>query len=290
MDIKSIRTLVTIADQRSFQAAAKALGMSVSNVSLQIQGLESHFGAQLFDRSSRPPQLTELGAELVTRGRDLLADWETLCNSSIQNQTQGALKVGAVHTAVAGGVSVALGRLRKRDPGLFIQLHTALTPELIRQLENQSIDCAIVTEPVNPVLDMRFEKIAKEELGVIAHKKAEGDSYREVLQKNPYLRFNRHATLAQLVDAELKRRDIAVHSTMEITTLDAIESLVKNGLGVSVVPIGKHVRSLPRGIRTLPFVSPPLYRNLGLLVKENCPRMHLVQILLEELYRTYSSD
>ncbi|MEJ2177975.1 MAG: LysR family transcriptional regulator, partial [Gammaproteobacteria bacterium] len=124
MDIKSIRTLVTIADQRSFQAAAKALGMSVSNVSLQIQGLESHFGAKLFDRSSRPPQLTELGAELVTRGRDLLADWETLCNSSIQNQTQGALKVGAVHTAVAGGVSVALGRLRKRDPGLFIQLHT----------------------------------------------------------------------------------------------------------------------------------------------------------------------
>ncbi len=289
MDIKSIRTLVSIADHRSFQAAANVLGMSISNASLQIHSLEEHLGVKLFNRSTRPPKLTEVGVEFVRRSRELLSDWESLSNSVIHSQTQGALKVGAVHTSVAGGVSVALGRLRKRDLGLFIQLHTALTPELIRQLQNQSIDCAIVTEPVNTVLDMRFISIAREELGVIAHQHASGGGFKEVLQNNPYLRFNRHATLAQLIDAELKRRDIHVNSTMEITTLDAIESLVKNCLGVSVVPIGKHVRTLPRGIRTLSFTSPPLFRNLGLLVREDCPRMHLVEFLLEELNRAYSS-
>ena len=289
MDIKTIRTLVAIADHRSFQSAARELGMSVSNVSLQISALEHHFDAKLFDRSSRPARLTEAGVEVVRRSRKLLRDWESLNNTVMENKTRGLLKVGAIHTAVSGGVSVALGRLRKRDPGLFIQLDTALTPELIRQLDNQTIDCAIVTEPLNAVLDMRYVEIAKEELGVIAHKKSEGDNYRQVLQNNPYLRFNRQATLAQLVDAELKQRGIAVRSTMEITTLDAIESLVKNGLGVSVVPIGEHVRSLPRGVRTLSFSSPPLYRKLGLLVKSNCPRMHLVEVLLEELHRSYSS-
>ena len=280
---------MAIADHRSFQSAARELGMSISNVSLQINALEQHFDTKLFDRSSRPAKLTEVGVEVVRRSRKLLEDWESLNSTVLQNQARGVLKVGSIHTAVSGGVSVALSRLRKRDPGIFLQLHTALTPELIRQLENQSIDCAIVTEPSNAFLGMRYVEIAKEELGVIAHKQAKGDSYRQVLQNNPYLRFNRHATLAQLVDSELKRRGISVHSIMEITTLDAIESLVKNGLGVSVVPIGKHVRSLPRGVRTLSFTSPPLYRKLGLLVKDNCPRMHLVDVLVEELHRSYSS-
>jgi len=289
MDIRSIRTLVTVADHRSFQAAAKVLQMSISNVSLQMNALEEHLGVRLFDRSTRPPRLTEVGADFVAQSRELMVSWEKLGNSIHINQSQGTLKVGAVHTAVAGGVSVALGRLRKRDIGLFIQLHTALTTELIKQLQNHGIDCAIVTEPENPVLDMHFFPLAKEELGVIAHREVVGKDYRQVLSNNPYIRFNRQATLAQYIDAEIKRREIQINPIMEVTTLDAVESLVKNGLGVSVVPIGKNVRSLPRSIQTLPFTSPKVYRTLGLMVRDDCPRMHLVELLLEELYRAYGT-
>ncbi len=287
MDIKSIRTLVTIADHRSFQTTAQVLEMSVSNVSLQVQALEADLGIKLFDRSSRPPSLTEIGKDFVVRSRELLISWDNLSSNVIDNPRYGALKIGAVHTSVAGGVSKALGCLRKRDPGLFLQLHTALTPQLIKQLENQSIDCAIITEPATQVVGARYTEIASEELAVIAHRDALGNDYREVLSQNPYLRFNKQATLAQLIDGELKKRSIRVNSTMEITTLDAIESLVKNGLGVSVVPIGKNVRSLPRGIRCLPFESPRFYRKLGLVVREDCPRLHFVNLFLEELANAY---
>jgi DNA-binding transcriptional LysR family regulator len=287
MDIKSIRTLVAIADHRSFQAAAHVLEMSVSNVSLQIQALEANLGVKLFDRSSRPPRLTEIGKDFVVRSRELLVSWENLSSNVIDNPRYGALKIGAVHTSVAGGVSRALGCLRKRDPGLFLQLHTALTPQLIKQLQNQSIDCAIITEPATQIIGARYTEIAREELGVIAHHNAVGDDFREVLSSNPYLRFNKKATLAQQIDGELQRRNIRVNSTMEITTLDAIESLVKNGLGVSVVPIGKNVRTLPRGIKCLPFESPRFYRKLGLVVREDCPRLHFVNLFLEELVNAY---
>ena len=287
MDIKSIRSLVAIADHRSFQAAAKVLGMSVSNVSLQIQALEEQLQVRLFDRSSRPPILTEDGSDFVARSRELLQHWENLASRVSTSSSQGVLKVGAVHTSVSGGVSKALARLRQRNPELFLQLHTALTPQLIKQLHGQSIDCAIVTRPLYPVPDMRFVAITKEQLCVIAHHEATGANFSEVLQNNPYLRFNRQATLAQLIDAELKRRGIRVNATMEITTLDAIESLVKNGLGVSIVPVGKNIRSLPRGIQAWPFKAPPLYRTLGLMAREDCPRMHLVECLIEALKRVY---
>ena len=290
MDIKSIQTLVTIADHRSFQAAAMVLEMSISNVSLQIQALEKDLGEVLFDRSTRPPRLTDTGVELVKRSRKLLQLWDELGSGVVGGDKQGMLKIGSVHTAVAGGVSVALGRLRKRDPGLFLRLHTDLTPQLVQQLQYDRIDCAIITELEQPVIDMHFIPIAREELVVIAHRDTQGKDYREVLQNNAYIRFNRQATLAQFIDAELKQRDIRVDTSMEITTLDAISSLVKNGLGVSVVPVGKNLESLSRGLRTLPFVEPPVFRTLGLLARSDNPRRHLIDVLLEELQKTYAQD
>ena len=288
MDIKSIQTLVTIADHRSFQAAAMVLNRSISNVSLQIQALEKDLGEALFDRSTRPPRLTDTGVELVTRSRKILHLWEELGSSVVGGEKRGMLKIGSVHTAVAGGVSVALSRLRKRDPGLFLQLHTDLTTQLVQQLQNHRIDCAIITELEKPVIDTNFMPIAREELVVVAHRNAAGDNFREVLQNNAYIRFNRQATLAQLIDAELRQRNIQVDTSMEITTLDAISSLVENGLGVSVVPIGKNLQPLPRTVRTLPFDNPPVFRTLGLLARNDNPRGHLIRVLLEELQRTYA--
>ena len=74
---------------------------------------------------------------------------------------------------------------------------------------------------------------------------------------------------------------------MEITTMDAISSLVKNGLGVSVVPVGKNLTALPRGIRTLAFTDPPVYRTLGLLWRTDNPRRHLIGVLGNTLRQTY---
>ena len=287
MDIKGIQTLVTIADHRSFQAAADALGMSISNVSLQVRGLEIDLNARLFDRSSRPPQLTRVGNDFVQRCREVLIHWNNLQSSLSTDPDQGALKIGAVHTSVSGGVSTALGRLRRKKPGLFFQLHTDLTPNLIHELKKQNIDCAIITKPDQIDPEMQFTEIAQEELRVIANREADGNNYRDVLERNPYIRFNKQATLAQSIDRELKKRNINVSANMEVTTLDAVASLVKNNLGVSIVPIGKNVPPLPRQIKTLAFASDRFYRTLGLLTRADCPRMHLVGLLEAELSIAY---
>ena len=290
MDIKSLQIIVAIADFGSFQTAAKHLNMSVSNVSLQISALEKQAGLLFFDRGFRPPQLTDAGIEFIAQARALLIEWDNLNQNLTRHGSRGAIKIGAVHTAVAGGVSLALGNLRKQQPDLFIQLHTALTTDLIKQVGNQTIDCAVITEPPHPITGMKFVQIAREELGVIAHQSTPGKNYREILRTNPYLRFNRAATLAQRIDAELKHRNIEVNATMEIATLDAIESLVKNGLGVSVVPIGENVRPLPKEMIALPFKSPQFFRSLGLLMNEQSPRQHLIDMLLDALKKVYRSN
>src|SRR5262245_48173656 len=53
-----LETFVAVAQSGSMSAAAKQLGLSQPAVSQAIEALERSTGAQLFDRTVRPPELT----------------------------------------------------------------------------------------------------------------------------------------------------------------------------------------------------------------------------------------
>jgi DNA-binding transcriptional LysR family regulator len=59
LEIKTLYTLVAVADRGSFAEASAAIGLSLPAVSQQIRALEDELGTQLFDRSRRPPVLTK---------------------------------------------------------------------------------------------------------------------------------------------------------------------------------------------------------------------------------------
>ena len=62
MGIRNLRTLVAVADRGSFAAAARAVGLTQSAVSMQLRGLEDELRIKLFDRHRRPPALNDHGA------------------------------------------------------------------------------------------------------------------------------------------------------------------------------------------------------------------------------------
>lgn len=116
MDIRSLYTAVAVADFGSFANAARSLGMSISAVSVQMRTLESELGFTLFDRSRRPPALTDQGRLLVSHARDMLSRWEGLSETLAREIGGGILRIGAVHTTVSGIVPPALRRLSKNGP------------------------------------------------------------------------------------------------------------------------------------------------------------------------------
>ena len=61
--LKMMDTFVRIAKSGSFAKAADHLGVSRSNVTKQMQQLEDHLEARLFNRTTRQIALTEIGAE-----------------------------------------------------------------------------------------------------------------------------------------------------------------------------------------------------------------------------------
>lgn len=283
MDVKTLYTLTAIADRGSMAKAGDAIGLSLSAVSMQMRALEEELGMRIFDRSRRPPVLTDAGLALTHRARDLLGHWENMTQALKRDAAGGLLKLGSVHTCVSGVLPLALARLQRRGHAIDIHLTTGLTHDLERAVVHRQLDAAIVTEPEGARPDLAFTTFAEEPMVVIAHRQAPGDDDQAVLEGTPYVRFNRSARVGALVQTEIERRGIAVRSAMEIDNLEGVVAMVAAGLGASVVPARGVAHEFPTTIRTLPFGQPPLMRRLGLLVPRDNPRAHLSKVLLEAL-------
>lgn len=290
MDVKSLYTLIAAADCGSFAEASTRLGLSLSAVSLQLRGLEAETGLTLFDRRKRPPQLTEEGRDFVGRAREVVVHWEGLSDSLSRDPASGLLKVGAVHTTLSAVLPAALLRLQADRPELSLRLATGLSHDLEEQVRRRMIDCALVTEASAESPELTSHRIGSEPLVLIAHRSVKGRDIPTILGSQPYVRFSRQARVARLIDGELQRRGITVASRMEIDTLDAVVSLVKNRLGVSIVPLNAGGTTFPEELRALPLGSPPILRHLAVVRRSDCAKAHLVALLVEELRSVYENQ
>nr|WP_222622545.1 LysR family transcriptional regulator [Ramlibacter albus] len=275
--------MVAIADRGSFAEAGTAIGLSVSAVSMQMRALEDELGTTIFDRTRRPPILTDSGLALTHRARDLIAHWESMSEGLKRDAGGGLLKLGTVHTCVSGVLPLALKRIQQQRRGIDFHVTTGLTHELEKAVYHRQIDVAVVTEPESVRPELEFKPFMDEPLVVITHRGTTGTTDKAVLENTPYVRFNRGARVGQMIDREITRRKIDVRSVMEIDNLEGVIAMVANGLGTSIVPAREVKNQFPRTIRTLPFGKPPLSRRLGILVPRDTPRGHLADLLLDAL-------
>lgn len=155
MDTGALTVFVEVARRGSFTAAAQALGYTQSAISRQVAGLESEFGAALFDRLPRGVRLTEAGrcllphAEAVTgrlaaAGRDILA---------LGSLAAGRLRVGAFPTADTTLVPRAVAAFRATHRAVDLSFGEGFVRDLVVRLRDGGIDVAIVTSTVPGLLD-----------------------------------------------------------------------------------------------------------------------------------------
>ncbi len=290
MELRPLRTLVSIADQGSFAAAAESLGLTQSAISLQIKGLEESLGRPLFDRSHRPPQLTDEGRHLVVEARQILSLYDRIFDSSVEGLLTGDLVLGAVPTALGSIMPPALAALRTQHPQLAIRVTSGLSDELAEQLRAGRLDAALASEPQHLPDGLRSRPIRQDPLVVIAPMETKGKTDRELLEGSPFIQFSRRAWAGEEIDRALRERGIAVRRVMEIDSLEAIIEMVRHRLGVSVVPLPYGRRPETLGLRALPFGSPPLTRTLVLLQRADSPKGRLIAALDRALRQVAARD
>lgn len=283
MELRQLRTMLAIADYGSFAAAADAVNLTQSAISLQIKNLEDELGFELFDRRHRPPVLNESGMQLVEHARKVVKTCDEISRLGGSDRLKGSLVLGAVPTTLTGIVPIALAAMRKRHPGLHIKVKSGLSVDLVGQLRSGDIDAALVSEPMQGADGLQSRRIAFEPLAVIAPPEIDGELDSELLEAAPYIQFNKRAWAGQQIDQHLKDRRIRVRVNMEIDSLEAIARMVRHGLGVSVIPLSTRAAPLSSGLKWVAFGTPPLYRNLVLMQRHANPKAPLADALIEIL-------
>jgi DNA-binding transcriptional LysR family regulator len=282
MDLKHLKTLIAIAENGSFAAAGEAIGLTQSAISLHVKSLEDELETKLFDRTTRPPRLNTRGRNLIDRARTIVEQCEGLSDIATGEALSGSLGIGSVPTLLSGILPPALSAIRGSHPDIRIRVSSGLSADLVGRVHKGELDVAVVTEPSQLQTGLSWHMFAKEPLMVIAPEGTVGETDRELLDAGPFIRFQRYAWAGRLIDTHLKDRGIRVHTGMEIDSLEAIASMVKHGLGVSVVP-DRAAADLPRGIKKVPFGDPPLCRVIGVVERRDNPKIHLIRALVEIL-------
>jgi len=282
MDLKHLKTLIAIAENGSFAAAGEAIGLTQSAISLHVKSLEDELETKLFDRTTRPPRLNTRGRNLIDRARTIVEQCEGLSDIATGEAFSGSLDIGSVPTLLSGILPPALSAIRGSHPDIRIRVSSGLSADLVGRVHKGELDVEVVTEPSQLQTGLSWHMFAKEPLMVIAPEGTVGETDRELLDAGPFIRFQRYAWAGRLIDTHLKDRGIRVHTGMEIDSLEAIASMVKHGLGVSVVP-DRAAADLPSGIKKVPFGDPPLCRIIGVVERRDNPKIHLIRALVEIL-------
>ena len=237
MTIRLLRTLVAIADAKTFTAAADLVHVTHAAVSQQMQALEADLGVALFNRQTRTPELTPLGHQVVTKARVLISDYDNLVPSVLADGgLTGVIRLGALGTTLTGLTPQAMAVLKAGYPGLGLHIRPGLTSALLADIERGNLDAAIISKPHLMPVGILFRELAVEPMHLIAAREEQEQDPIELLQNRPYIRFNRNAVVGTLIDNWILSKRIRVAETMELDSPDAIASMVHANLGVSIVP------------------------------------------------------
>lgn len=268
MNLQQLRALKAIFDGGSFTAAASIVGLSHSAISLQIKNLEDDLQISLFDRSSRPPTFTRAGLKAAKLARETLQLVDNIKDIKNNVGELGSISIGVVPTTLQDITPLILRQMQKNHPKLQMKLRSGLSGELTAQILNRELDIAIVTAPTSAIPELGVTELVIEPLFIIANKSTIGTES-QLLREHPFISFSRKTWLGQQISARLQSRGYFVNEVMEIDSIDAIERMVVDGFGVSIVPKGFLSAPFPESIYSIQFCNPQETRRLVFIHRKN---------------------
>jgi DNA-binding transcriptional LysR family regulator len=282
--IRVLRTFLAVAAEGSFAAAANRVSLTQAAVGQQMRALESDLGRALFERQGKSVGLNDAGREVLPSLRKLVALYEQAQTPSpTAEPMSGTVQLGAVVSAVRSLIEATL-TLKQRFPALELHVAAAKSMDLLARVENAELDAAIVVrEPGQSRPGLAWTALYEEPMVLLAPRAASGTSARTLLQRHPFIRFDRTQHTGRLVERALRRLRAKPEEFLELNAIESIVDLVRSGLGVALLPNLRGGRwSADARLRIVDIPSAEA-RRIAVVQRRESPRAGVVAALVREL-------
>ncbi len=288
LNLDQLRTLLAVAESKSFSAAARRLHLSQPAVSVQVRELERRFGVKLFERLGKQAHTTRPGRDLVEAAVRILreSDAADALMRRYRDGWMGRARIGTTNTVLMYLLPPVLRRLSLDHPGIELHVTNLPTRESVEAILDNRLDLAIVTLPVDKA-QLVVTPLIVDELVAVFPAKARDIPSRltpELALQHPLLMEHTRAAVHEIVMQWISRAGEQPRVRMHLGTIEAVKSAVASHLGISIVP-QMAVSKRDKDIVVRPM-DPPLRRTLALIEhrrKPIEPAYEIVRTALMEL-------
>ena len=255
-----LHALVEFAQAGSIAGAAGRLYRTPSAITRQLQRLEAALGAELLDRSVKPPRLNSLGSRVLEQARDLLQRTEALKSlASRDAEPHGLLRIGLAHPLAEGTLMDPIRALTEKYPKVRLRLLSELTGELFKRLLAGELEVAVVLLPEGRTAPppLLTNIIATDRMEIVQGAAGNFDGDWKSLGKAPWVLNPPGCPLrASLID-RMERAGFAPMIAAEVHNMHLQLAFVQSGYGVGLLPARFIARN--HSIDTVKVLRPPSF-------------------------------
>lgn len=218
----------------SFKEASEKLSVTQPAISMQIKSLEDLLGTKLFYRSNTGLSLTNEGKQLynyIEKSYNYLTAGEKIIKQN-SNMDFGTIVIGAPAHIASFYLLEYIEAYRTKHPNVFFRIINGTTTELLKGLEDHSIDFVIDSSPINITnQEMTILPLAQFDTCFIT---TEQNTEKDIEKQNYVMPYER-SSIRKNLEKELEKYNVKLNVVLEVETTDLIISSVKKDIGTGYV-------------------------------------------------------
>lgn len=143
LDVRLLRTFVTLIETGSFSETAKRVGRTQPAVSMQLKKLEEHLGHPLLLRDRKVALPTQQGRVLLGYARRILELNDEAVREVANAPTNARIRVGAQAEFAQSFLERVFKAIRHEHPELQLEIRFGLSATLIQEYEEGRLDLVL---------------------------------------------------------------------------------------------------------------------------------------------------
>jgi DNA-binding transcriptional LysR family regulator len=294
LDVRRLRILLTVAEEKSFTGAAQRLSLTQSAVSQQMAALERETGVALLNRTPQGVSLTEAGNILAQRSYRLLAEITAVEGELLAaGDARPEIRLGAFSTAGLELLPRALKAFTATRPEVRVSLVSLPPGDITTPLRDGSIHALLTWEysfaPQPPNRHLAQFRLPDDPLLAVlpaGHPlTARTDITLADLADEPWMARSHREPYENAYETMCRIAGFEPEIAFRTDDYEALQGLVAAGLGVSMAPA---LSLVPRrhDVVIRPISQPLFTRQVSALTVVDAPRMAPLADFIAILHQT----
>ena len=267
MDIRFLESLVAVVENGSISAAARTQGLTATAISQRVRALEQEFGSELLLRSGHSAMPSQACLNLLPRARSLIEETAKLKRDFGNFSLAGSFRIGAIETVLSELIPTVVKNISKDAPDCDLSIKPGTSIQLYEMLEKDQIDLAVIVEPPFTIPKIyHYEELVSQPY-VLIQSAHNGPVSQSDLMQQPIILYDRKSWGGLEAWQWLSKHANPQNILCELDAMGTIAAMVKNGLGISLLPVWSQLTNDSSMLSSVVPVPPVKDRRIILLSK-----------------------